>query len=73
MFITGAGGGSTLIVIDSCIVLVPIGLVADKLTVLLPAATGVPDITPVAELKLKPAGNAPLIVNMVGLFVAVIV
>src|SRR5207248_1193681 len=47
-------------------------LLAAMLTLVVPALVGVPEITPVLELTLRPAGNG-LAVKPVGLFVAVIV
>jgi hypothetical protein len=47
-------------------------LLAVILTLIVPAAVGVPEITPVLVLTLRPAGNG-LALKLVGLLVAVIV
>jgi hypothetical protein len=52
-------------------VLVPALFVALSVTVETPAAPGVPEIKPDAELIVRPAGS-PLAPKLVGLFVAVI-
>ena len=53
---------------------VPVALVAATVTLLVPVAVGVPEITPVLAFKDKPAGKVPaLILKLVGLLVAVIV
>ena len=54
LVITGVG----LTVKVSVLVTVPNALLAESLIVLMPAAVGVPEITPVAELRLKPAGSS---------------
>ena len=54
LVITGVG----LTVKVSVLVTVPNALLAESLIVLVPAAVGVPEITPVAELRLKPAGSS---------------
>jgi hypothetical protein len=50
---------------------VPPALAAPKVMVLVPTDAGVPEITPVLALMLKPEGR-PLALNELGLFVAVI-
>ena len=53
---------------------VPVALVAATVTLLVPVAVGVPEITPVLAFKDKPVGKVPaLILKLVGLLVAVIV
>jgi len=68
--------GAALIVITSvCCALVLQGLaplLAVIVTLVVPAVVGVPDITPVPVLTLKPGGSG-LAVKLVGLLVAVIV
>lgn len=51
---------------------VPKGLMAESVIVLVPAVVGLPEITPVTELRLKPAGR-PVAVNLVGALLAVMV
>ena len=51
---------------------VPVALVALNVTLDVPAAVGVPEMTPVAVLTESPAGN-PVALKLVGLLVAVIV
>jgi hypothetical protein len=51
---------------------VPAALVALNVTLDVPAAVGVPEMTPVAVLTESPAGN-PVALKLVGLLVAVIV
>jgi hypothetical protein len=51
---------------------VPFALVALSVTLEVPAAVGVPEITPVVVLTESPAGN-PVAVKLVGLLLAVIV
>ncbi len=51
---------------------VPKGLMAESVIVLVPAVVGLPEITPVTELRLKPAGRA-VAVNLVGALLAVMV
>ncbi len=58
-------------VIDSVAVPVPATLVAPIVTLVVPAAVGVPVINPVVELRLRPAGN-PVALNEVGLLLAAI-
>ncbi len=50
---------------------VPVALAALNVTVDVPAAGGVPEMTPVAVLTESPAGN-PAALKLVGLLVAVI-
>ena len=47
-------------------------MLAVIVTLVVPAAVGVPEITPVLALTLRPAGSG-LAVKLVGLFAAVIV
>ena len=51
---------------------VPKGLMAESVIVFVPAVVGLPEITPVTELRLKPAGR-PVAVNLVGALLAVMV
>jgi hypothetical protein len=55
LVITGVGGG--LIVIDNVALPVPPALVALMVTVKVPEAVGVPEISPVEVFTVKPAGN----------------
>jgi hypothetical protein len=55
LVITGAGGG--LMAIVKVTLPVPPALVALIVTVKVPAAVGVPEISPVAVFTVKPAGN----------------
>jgi len=67
--------GATLMVITSVALAVLQGLaplLAVMVTLFVPAVVGVPDMTPVLVLTLKPAGSG-LAVKLVGLLVAVIV
>ena len=68
LVITGVAG---LIVSESVCVPVPPALVALRVTLELPAVTGVPEIRPVAVLIESPPGN-PVALKLVGLLVAVI-
>ena len=65
---TGAGG---LIVKDNVLLPVPPALVALKVTLEVPAAVGVPEMSPVTVLIVKPLGS-PVALKLVGLLVAVI-
>jgi hypothetical protein len=67
--------GTALIVITSVALAVlqgPAPLLAVIVTLVVPAVVGVPEITPVLVLTLRPAGSG-LAVKLVGLLVAVIV
>ena len=67
--------GTALIVITRVALAVlqePAPLLALMVTLVVPAAVGVPEITPVLVLTLRPAGSG-LAVKLVGLLVAVIV
>jgi hypothetical protein len=67
--------GLLLIVITSvalAVLQVPAPLLAVMVTFVVPAVVGVPEITPVLVLTLRPAGSG-LAVKLVGLLVAVIV
>ena len=67
--------GLTLMVITSVAVAVLQGvapLLAVMVTLVVPAVVGVPEITPVLALTLRPAGSG-LALKLVGLLVAVIV
>ena len=68
--------GLLLIVITSVcwalVLQVPAPLLAVMVTLVVPAVVGVPEITPVLVLTVRPAGNG-LAVKLVGLLVAVIV
>ena len=69
LVIAGAGG---VTVITSIAIPEPSILRARIVTLVVPAAVGVPDITPVEAFNVKPAGNV-LIPYIVGVFDAVIV
>jgi hypothetical protein len=67
--------GLLLIVMTSvalAVLQVPAPLLAVMVTLVVPAVVGVPEITPVLVLTLRPAGSG-LAVKLVGLLVAVIV
>jgi hypothetical protein len=67
--------GLALIVITRVAVAVlqePAPLLAVMVTLVVPAAVGVPEITPVLVLMVSPAGS-PVALKLVGLLVAVIV
>jgi hypothetical protein len=66
LVMTGAGVGADAEAITSVstAVLVPPGPVADSVTEDVPAAAGVPEITPVAGLRVRPVGN-PVAANWV--------
>ena len=66
----GAGGALTVSV--SVPVPVPPALVALRAIMNVPAAVGVPEMTPVVALSAKPVGK-PVAPKLVGLFKAVIV
>jgi hypothetical protein len=68
LVITGVAG---LIVNVSVSVPVPPALVALKVTLVVAAVVGVPEIRPVVVLTVRPAGN-PVALKEVGLFEAVI-
>ena len=61
-----------MIVKDNVAVPVPAALVALNATLDVPAAVGVPEMTPVAVLTERPAGS-PVALKLVGLLLAVIV
>ena len=64
-------GGATRIVRAKFAVPVPFPLTALRVTLVVPTALGVPLISPVLVLTLKPVGN-PVAPKLVGLLVAVI-
>ena len=66
------GEVSALIVKDNVADPVPAELVALNATLDVPAAVGVPEMTPVVVLTESPAGN-PVALKLVGLLLAVIV
>ena len=66
-----AGGCCCAIVRASVAVPVPAELVALSVTLKLPAAVGVPEITPVVVLTESPAGR-PVALKLLGLLLAVI-
>ena len=70
LIITGGWIGSTVNI--SVRLPVPNALLAERVIVLMPIAVGVPEITPVIELRLKPAGR-PITPNLVGALFAVMV
>ena len=67
-----AGDVSTLTVKANVAVPVPAALVALNVTLDVPAAVGVPEMTPVAVLTESPLGN-PAALKLAGLLAAVIV
>lgn len=60
MLITG-GGGFTITILSAAPALVPPALVAVTVKVLVPAAVGVPLITPVLGARATPAGRLPTV------------
>src|SRR5439155_1275812 len=64
-------GMARVIVTASVWVPVPPALVALRVTVEAPAVVGVPEMSPVVPLSVRPAGN-PVALKLVGLLVAVI-
>ena len=68
LVITGTGG--TLTVSTSVAVPVPPALAALMVTLVVPAAAGVPDMRPLAVFTLKPAGR-PAALKLVGPLLAV--
>ena len=66
------GGAAVLIVKDNVADPVPAALVALNVTLDVPAAVGVPEMTPVVVLTESPAGN-PVALKLAGLLLAVIV
>ena len=69
LVMTGAVGVSVKVRVA---VPVPPAFVALRLMFEFPVAVGVPEMTPVTVLMLRPAGN-PMALKVVGLFVAVMV
>ena len=67
-----AGGVGAFIVQAKVAEPVPPALVALNVTLEVPAAVGIPEITPVVVLTESPAGN-PVALRLVGLLFAVIV
>jgi hypothetical protein len=65
------GGGGLLIVKVNVALPVPPELVALMVTLYVPAAVGVPEITPVVVFTVNPPGS-PVALKLVGLLVAVI-
>jgi len=65
-------GTAALIVMVRLALPVPPALVALIVTVYVPVVVGVPEIRPVAGLKVSPGGNVPVTPKLVGLLVAVI-
>jgi len=61
-----------LIVSTSVAVPMPPALAALMVTLAVPAAVGVPEMRPLAELTLKPAGS-PVALKLVGLLLAAMV
>jgi len=68
LVITGAGAATVSVRVA---VPVPVPFVADKVTVEVPDAAGVPEITPVEVFTVKPDGS-PVAPKLVGEFDAVI-
>jgi hypothetical protein len=64
-------GAATPIVTLKVAVAVPPAFVAPRVTLLVPAVVGVPEINPVVVFTLRPVGS-PLALNEDGLFVALI-
>ena len=58
-------------VMDSVALPVPVILVAMMVTLVIPAAVGVPEITPVAVFTVRPVGR-PVALKLVGVLLAVI-
>jgi hypothetical protein len=69
--ITGAAGKLALIVMLKVLVPVPPALIAFKVTLVVAAVVGVPEMRPVVVLMVSPAGS-PVALKEVGLFEAVI-
>ena len=65
------GSPRVTVIVNVTTGLVPVALVAVRLTLVTPVAVGVPEIKPVAVLTVTPAGNG-LTVKLVGVFVAAI-
>ena len=63
MVIVGAGGA--MVMLKFCVASGAVPFVAVTVPVKVPAVVGVPLITP-AELKVRPAGKAPLVTLKVG-------
>ena len=57
--------GSAVTAILSVFVAFPVAFVALTLKLNVPSVVGVPDITPLAAFKLRPAGNVPLDIDQV--------
>ena len=70
--VIAGGAEAALIVKVNVAVPVPAALVALNATLDVPAAVGVPEMTPVAVLTESPAGN-PVALKLAGLLLAVIV
>ena len=70
--VIAGGAEAALIVKVNVAVPVPAALVALNATLDVPAAVGVPEMTPVAVSTESPAGN-PVALKLVGLLLAVIV
>ena len=68
LVITGIG----LTVNVSVWLAVPYALLAESVIVIVPAGVGLPEITPVSESRLKPAGRS-VAAKLVGVWVAAIV
>lgn len=51
---------------------VPPAFVAVRVTVVFPTVAGVPEISPVVELRMRPAGSAVALPKLVGVLLAVI-
>ena len=65
-------GGNSLTVKVSVLVPVPPPLMAEMVTDLVPAAVGVPEMSPLVVFTLRPAGR-PVAAKLVGVLLAVIV
>ena len=70
LVIAGAGIGLTVNVRVK--LPVPLSLLAERVIVLVPAVVGVPEMTPVEEFTVRPAGN-PVALKLLGVLFAVMV
>ena len=70
LVMTGAAGVVGAIVIDNVAMPVPLVFVAEIVTLVVPAAVGVPEIAPVVVFNVRPGGS-PAAPKLVGLLVAV--
>ena len=68
---TAVGAAEAMFSVKLALLLVPLALVAASVTVVVPMAVGVPEISPVGALAERPAGR-PMTRKLVGEFVATI-